>query len=92
MLQELIVKMLQALVDAPKSVKVSVLEGERTTVVELKLAKNDLEKIIGRGGATAAALWTILTAASTKLRKCAVLAIVEGCGSFRTTSRVDPLR
>ncbi|MDY6910248.1 MAG: KH domain-containing protein [Thermodesulfobacteriota bacterium] len=91
MLQELIVKMVQALVDDPKSVKVSVLEGERTSVVELKVAKNDLGKIIGRGGATAAALRTILTAASTKLRKRAILAIVEGCGSFRTTSRVDPL-
>jgi predicted RNA-binding protein YlqC (UPF0109 family) len=51
--------------------------GEQTTVVELKVAKQDLGKVIGKQGKTARAMRTILTAASAKVNKRSVLEIVE---------------
>ena len=76
-LKELLEVMARALVDLPESVKISEIIGEQTTVFELVVAKEDLGKIIGKQGETAKALRTILTAASTKLRKRSVLEIVE---------------
>lgn len=67
----------KALVDLPDSVEVNEIIGEQTTVVELKVDKSDLGKVIGKHGRTAKALRTILNAASTKLRKRSVLEIIE---------------
>jgi predicted RNA-binding protein YlqC (UPF0109 family) len=67
----------KALVDMPDHVEVNEIEGEQTTVIELKVDKSDLGKVIGKQGRTARALRTILNAASTKLRKRSVLEIIE---------------
>ncbi|OGP29013.1 MAG: RNA-binding protein [Deltaproteobacteria bacterium RIFCSPLOWO2_12_FULL_42_16] len=67
----------KALVDHPEQVKVTEVEGENTSVIELAVAKEDLGKVIGKQGRTARALRTILTAASTKIKKRAVLEIIE---------------
>ncbi len=76
-MKELIVMIARALVDKPDEVEVSEVEGEQTTVIELKVAKDDLGKVIGKQGRTARALRTILSAASTKIRKRSVLEILE---------------
>lgn len=67
----------KALVDAPDDVVVNEIAGEQTSVIELKVAKSDLGKVIGKQGRTARALRTILTASATKLRKRSVLEILE---------------
>ena len=67
----------KSLVDNPEEVQVSEVEGEQTTVLELKVAKEDLGKVIGKQGRTARAMRTILGAASTKARKRSVLEILE---------------
>ena len=67
----------KALVDMPERVEVNEIAGEQTTVLELKVDKSDLGKVIGKQGRTARALRTILNAASTKLRKRSVLEIIE---------------
>jgi len=77
MLKELIEMIAKALVDYPEQVEVSELEGEQTSVIELRVAKEDLGKVIGKQGRTARAMRTILSAASTKIRKRAVLEIIE---------------
>jgi len=69
--------MAKALVDSPDLVKVSEIEGEKTSVIELSVAKEDLGKVIGKQGRTARAMRTILSAASTKVRKRAVLEMIE---------------
>lgn len=76
-MKDLIEYIAKALVDQPDQVKVVEVEGEKTSVIELSVAKEDLGKIIGKQGRTARALRTILTAASTKLKKRAVLEIIE---------------
>jgi predicted RNA-binding protein YlqC (UPF0109 family) len=77
MLKNLVEQMAKALVDHPDKVRVTEIEGEQTSVIELKVAKEDLGKVIGRQGRTARAMRTILSAASTKLNKRAVLEIIE---------------
>ncbi|MGD0487843.1 MAG: KH domain-containing protein [Syntrophorhabdales bacterium] len=77
MLKELIEYIARALVDNPDQVKVSEIEGEKTSVIELSVAKDDLGKVIGKQGRTARAMRTILSAASTKVKKRAVLEIIE---------------
>jgi predicted RNA-binding protein YlqC (UPF0109 family) len=67
----------KALVDEPDRVKVNEVVGEKTSVLELTVAKEDLGKVIGKQGRTARAIRTILSAASTKIRKRSVLEIVE---------------
>lgn len=76
-LSALISYMAKMLVDLPDQVSVNEIAGENTTVIELKVAKEDLGKIIGKQGRTARAVRTILNGASTKLRKRTVLEIVE---------------
>ncbi|MBF0300784.1 MAG: KH domain-containing protein [Oligoflexia bacterium] len=76
-LKDLILNVSKALVDMPDAVEVHEIQGEQTTVVELKVDKSDLGKVIGKQGRTARALRTILNAASTKLKKRSVLEIVE---------------
>ena len=67
----------RCLVDEPEDVEVLEIMGEQTSVIELKVSKSDLGKVIGKQGRTARAMRTILTAASTKVRKRSVLEIIE---------------
>jgi predicted RNA-binding protein YlqC (UPF0109 family) len=76
-MKELIKYIAQALVDKPELVEVSEVEGNQTSVLELKVAKEDLGKVIGKQGRTARAMRTILSAASAKLKKRSVLEIIE---------------
>lgn len=76
-MKELIKFIAEALVDNPEQVEVSAIDGEQTSVIELRVAKEDLGKVIGKQGRTARAMRTILSAASTKVRKRAVLEIIE---------------
>jgi predicted RNA-binding protein YlqC (UPF0109 family) len=76
-MKELIGYIAQALVDHPEQVNVSEVEGDQTDVLELKVAKDDIGKVIGKQGRTARAMRTILSAASAKTKKRTVLEIVE---------------
>lgn len=76
-MKELIAYIAKALVDSPDQVEVSEVEGEQSSVIELRVAKEDLGKVIGKQGRTAHAMRTLLSAASTKLRKRSVLEILE---------------
>ena len=77
MLNELVEYIAKSLVDNPDEVIVTEVEGEQTSVLELKVAKEDLGKVIGKQGRTARAMRVILTAASTKANKRCVLEILE---------------
>jgi len=77
MLKDLITYIAGSLVDHPDQVQVAEVEGEQTTVLELRVAKEDLGKVIGRQGRTARAMRTILGAASSKVKKRCVLEILE---------------
>ncbi|MCK5795775.1 MAG: KH domain-containing protein [Deltaproteobacteria bacterium] len=76
-MKELVAYIARALVDVPDEVNVHEIEGEQTSVIELKVAQEDLGKVIGKQGRTARAIRTILSAASTKIRKRSVLEILE---------------
>jgi len=76
-MKELITYIAKALVDKPEEVVVTEIEGAQTAVIELKVAKDDLGKVIGKQGRTARAMRTILGAASTKIKKRSVLEIIE---------------
>ena len=76
-MKDLIERIVYALVDNPEEVTVTALEGSQATVLELKVAKEDIGKIIGKQGRTARSLRTILSAASAKQQKRVVLEIVE---------------
>jgi hypothetical protein len=76
-MKELIKYIAQALADYPEQVEVREVEGERTSVIELRVAQSDLGKVIGKQGRTARAMRTILSAASAKLKKRSVLEIIE---------------
>ncbi len=76
-MKTLIETMAKSLVDRPNDVKVTEIEGERTTVYELRVSQGDLGKVIGKQGKTARAMRTILGAAGTKLGKRCVLEILE---------------
>ncbi len=76
-MKELIEYIAKALVDNPDDVSVSEVDGSQTAVLELKVAKEDLGKIIGKQGRTARAMRTLLAAASAKIKKRTVLEIVE---------------
>jgi len=75
--RELVEYMARALVDDTDAVQVTEVEGERVTILELRVAPGDLGKVIGKQGRTARAMRTILNANATKLKKRAVLEIVE---------------
>jgi hypothetical protein len=76
-MKELIEYIAKALVDNPDQVNVSEVVGDQTSVLELKVAKEDLGKVIGKQGRSARAMRTILSAASTKMKKRTVLEIIE---------------
>jgi predicted RNA-binding protein YlqC (UPF0109 family) len=76
-MKELIEYIAKSLVDNPEEAGVTELEGEQTSVIELRVAKEDMGKIIGKQGRTAMAIRTILGAASTKMKRRSVLEILE---------------
>jgi predicted RNA-binding protein YlqC (UPF0109 family) len=76
-MKELVAYIAKALVDKPDEVQVAEVEGEQTSVLELRVAKDDMGKVIGKLGRTAKAIRTVVNAAATKMKKRAVLEIVE---------------
>jgi predicted RNA-binding protein YlqC (UPF0109 family) len=76
-MRDLLVEIAKALVDNPDDVSVAEVEGEQTTVLELRVRNEDLGKVIGRQGRTARAIRTLLAAAGMKVRKRFVLEILE---------------
>lgn len=76
-MKNLVQLMAEALVDHPEQVSVNVVEGENSIILELKVAPDDIGKVIGKGGQTAKAMRKILSAAATKLKKKSLLQIVE---------------
>ena len=76
-LKELIEYIAKSLVDHPEEVEVYEVGGERTTILELRVAEDDLGKVIGKRGTIAEAMRTILSASATKLKKRADLEIIE---------------
>jgi len=76
-MKDLVAYIAKALVDKPEKVVVTEIEGQQIYVIELKVAKKDIGKIIGKRGRTAEAIRTILTGASAKLKKRCVLEIIE---------------
>jgi predicted RNA-binding protein YlqC (UPF0109 family) len=76
-MKELLEEIARALVDSPEDVQVTEVEGEQTTVLELRVRNEDLGKVIGRQGRTARAIRTLLSAAGMKVHKRFVLEILE---------------
>jgi hypothetical protein len=76
-MRELVETMARALVDHPDDVRVTEVGGEQTAVIELRVAPDDLGRVIGKAGRTANAMRTILSAAGVKAHKRAVLEILE---------------
>ena len=76
-MRDLLEEIAKALDDNPEDVKVAEVEGEQTTVLELRVNNEDLGKVIGRQGRTARAIRTLLAAAGMKIQKRFVLEILE---------------
>lgn len=76
-LRQLIQYIAEALVDYPEQVDVKAVESETSIILELKVAPEDIGKVIGKGGQTAKAMRKVLSAAATKLRKKSLLQIIE---------------
>lgn len=76
-MKEFVETIIKALVDDPQAVVLKEIQGERTTVFELRVGPGDLGKVIGKGGQTAKAIRTIMLAISAKKGKRAVLEILE---------------
>jgi predicted RNA-binding protein YlqC (UPF0109 family) len=76
-MKDLIAYIAKALVDKPEEVVVTEIVGQQTSVIELKVAKEDIGKVIGKQGRTALAMRTILSAASSKIKRRATLEIIE---------------
>jgi predicted RNA-binding protein YlqC (UPF0109 family) len=76
-MKDLIAYIVRALVDQPEEVTVSEIEGGQTVILELRVAKSDFGKVIGKRGRTAQAMRAILSAASGKAKKRYVLEIIE---------------
>ncbi|MCG8451587.1 MAG: KH domain-containing protein [Spirochaetales bacterium] len=75
--KELVEYIARSLVDEPSQVEVAMIEGEKSTILELKVAEDDIGKVIGKHGRIAKAVRTILSAASTKGGKRFVLEILD---------------
>mgnify|MGYP006277446395 FL=1 len=76
-MEKLVQYIAEALVDHPEEVEVRSIEGENSIIIELKVAPDDVGKVIGKGGQTAKAIRKILSAAATKLKKKSLLQIIE---------------
>ena len=75
--KELVEYIVKSLVDVPDEVSISVVEGEKSTILELRVASEDVGKVIGKQGRIAKAIRTILSASATKSGKRAVLDILD---------------
>jgi uncharacterized protein len=75
--KDLVEYIAKSLVDQPNSVEVNVIEGEKSTILELKVAQEDIGKVIGKSGRIARAIRTILSAAAAKTDKRVVLEILD---------------
>lgn len=76
-MQQLVKYIAKALVDLPEQVEVTAMESQNSVILELKVAPEDVGKVIGKGGQTAKAMRKILSAAATKLHKKSMLQIIE---------------
>ncbi len=76
-MKELIEFIVKALVDDPSSIDITEVVGDKITIYELRAAKSDIGKVIGKRGRTAGAIRTILNAVSARQGKRAVLEIIE---------------
>ncbi len=76
-MKELVEQIAKVLVDDPDKVEVHAIDGEQVTVLELRVAPDDLGKVIGKQGRTARSIRTILNAAGVKLKKRYTLEILE---------------
>ena len=76
-LRQLIQYIAEALVDYPDQVEVTAVESDTSIILDLKVAPDDIGKVIGKGGQTAKAMRKVLSAAATKLRKKSMLQIIE---------------
>ena len=76
-MKDLIKLIVQSLVDNPEQVEISEIEGDRTLILEIRMAKADIGKVIGKKGRTAQAIRTILRAASGKAKKQIIFEIIE---------------
>ena len=76
-MKDLITEIVQAIVDLPEEVSVTETAAEHTSVLELRVAKSDMGKVIGKHGRMAQAIRTIISAASGKVRKRYILEIIE---------------
>ena len=76
-MQDLLKNIVQALVDNPEQIKITTVEGNQIIILELKVAKEDIGKVIGKQGRTAHAIRTILGAASAKTKKRTALEIID---------------
>ncbi|MEW5954498.1 MAG: KH domain-containing protein [Bacillota bacterium] len=75
-MKELVEILAQALVDQPDKVKVNMVEKERTCIIELSVAPEDMGKVIGKQGRIAKAIRTVVKASATKQRKKVIVEIV----------------
>ena len=75
--KDLVECVVKSLVDAPDEVSVNVIEGEKSTILELKVAQEDVGKVIGKQGRIAKAIRTILSASATRDGKRATLEILD---------------
>jgi len=75
--KDLVVYMAKSLVDDPDGVDVNIVEGEKSTILELKVSEEDIGKVIGKHGRIAKAMRTILSASATKAGKRIVLEILD---------------
>ena len=76
-MKNLVADIVKELVDKPEEVVVTVIEGQQSTLIELRVAKEDLGKVIGKQGRTAQAIRTIISVAGAKINKRASLDIIE---------------
>ena len=76
-MKDLITEIVKALVDQPDEVSVNEIGGDHTSVLEVRVAKTDMGKVIGKQGRTAQAIRTIISAAAGKKRKRYIMEIVE---------------
>lgn len=76
-MKELVEFIAKSLVQNPDQVEVNEIQGDKTTIIELKVAQEDMGKVIGKQGKTARAIRTLLNATAAKVEKKAVLEILE---------------
>jgi hypothetical protein len=76
-MKELVEVLVKTLVDNPDAVQVTEVMGNNVIIIEVKVEKSDMGKVIGKHGQTASAIRTLLNATSAKLKKRAVLEILE---------------